>query len=32
MKLREVALIVILSSGVMAAQTLHCDLSGYKPN
>jgi hypothetical protein len=31
MKLHEVALIGILSSGVMAAQTLKCDLSGYKP-
>ena len=35
MKLREIALslilIVISSSGIIAAQTLNCNLSDYKP-
>src|SRR5258708_1245082 len=31
MKLREIALSVALSSGVITAQTLNCDLSRYKP-
>src|SRR5258707_10291407 len=30
MKLRKIALTLVLSSGIMTAETLNCDLSGYK--
>src|SRR5260370_10467391 len=31
MKLRGIALSMVLSSGIMTAQTFNCDMSGYRP-
>src|SRR5260370_36649805 len=31
MKLRKIALSIVLSSGIMSAQTLNCDLSRHQP-